>query len=469
MSDKREMLKYLLLSVLVSLSYLSLPAQEKEPFEGYKAISAPLGIGAVVPDYKLQQVLNYKDTEVSLSAFSGKALLIDFWAVFCQPCLAQFPKLQHIQDKYKNELQIITVTSDSLPKVARLFEDIRYQGFNLLTVARGVDNNVNDSLFFVFPHKYIPHYIWIDKDRVVKAITGYEALNDDNIALLTRGESLAAINKEVNVLPHGHAAVYSYQEADIAEKFMLNDSIRGLIGYSMLSGYNRKYPPSSAIDYAGIYAERRIRIWNLPLGTMMRLAYGKMGKEIWEQELVTVPRVFFNVRDAEILHKLTVDFKQAPDTTADMYCYDLIIAGKGRGFLMDKMKEDLYRYFGVRGKFIRRKVSCYILSLVDSSRLGTKGGEPYVLGNMYYLKLQNADFSLLTEHIRTFNEGSKTTPYSGLESAIIVDETHFTSKVDVNITARMNDIPSLNRELGKYGLALLEGERLVDVLLIEDL
>jgi hypothetical protein len=337
-----------------------------------------------------------------------------------------------------------------------------------LTVARGIDNNANDSLFFAFPHKYIPHYIWIDKHRVVKAITGNEELNDDNIALLIAGAPLAAINKEVPVFSREHPAIYSYEEADIAEKMMLNDSIRGLIGHSMLSGYNRKFPPSSATDYNGIYAERRIRIWNLPLGTMMRLAYGKMGKEIWEQELVPVPRVFFNVRATGILHKLTVEFKQAPDTTADMYCYDLIIAEKGRKLLMERMREDLHRYFGVSGSFVKRKVKCYILSLADSSRLGTKGGAPYVRGNMYYLKLQNADFSLLTDHIRTYNEGSKTKPYSGLESAIIVDETNFTSRIDISIAARMNDMPSLTRELSKYGLALLEGERFVDVLLIED-
>jgi len=463
------MLKYLLLTCLLLVWPLLLTAQEKEPFYSCKPTYAPLSMGAVVPDYKLLGVLNYKKTGISLSEFSGKALLIDFWAIFCQPCLAQFQKLQRIQEKYKKELQVITVTNDSLEKVIDLFENIRYQGFNLLTVARTGDSKVNDSLFFAFPHKYIPHYVWIDKNRVLKAITGYEALNDDNIALLTGGGSLDAINnKDASVVPGEHPAMYAYQDMNITEKMMLNDSIKGLLGYSMLSGYNKKYPPSSAADYTGIYAERRIRTWNLPLTTMIRIAYGNMGKEIWEQKLVPVPRVFFNVRDTVLLHKLTVDFRQAPDTTSDMYCYDLIIAGKGRQLLLEKMKEDIYRYFGVNARIIQRKVQCYILSLVDSSRLRTKGGEPYVSGNMYYLKLQNTDFSSLFEHIQAYNEGCKTAPYKGLESGIIVDETNFTSRVDINITARMNDISSLKSELSKYGLALLAGERLVDVLLIED-
>lgn len=458
----------MLLLLLALLCYLPLQAQEEEPFKSYDTMHTPLSVGMIVPDYKLQHVLNYDKTEVKLSAFNGKALLIDFWAVFCQPCLAQFPKLQHIQEKYEKELQVITVTSDSLGKVARLFEDIRYQGFNLLTVAEGTDGDANDSLFLAFPHKYIPHYVWIDKNRIVKAITGHEALSDDNIALLTKGASLDVLNQGIDVSPARHPAVFTYQEAGIAEKMMLNDSIKGLIGYSLLTGYNRKYPPSSAIDYAGVYAERRIRTWNLPLGTMMRLAYGKAGREIWEQELVPMPRVFFNIRDTVLLRKLTVDFKQAPDTTADMYCYDLIITKKSKQLLLNRMKEDLYRYFGVNGKFVRRKVSCYILCLVDSSRLRTKGGVPFVSGNMYYLKLQNAAFSVLTEHLRTYNEGSKTTSYNGLESSIIVDETNFTASVDIIIAARMNDIPSLRKELGKYGLALREGERWIDVLLLND-
>lgn len=463
------MLKCLLLSLLISLGYLPLWGQEEEPFDSYSVPHKPLNIGVTVPDYKLRQVLNYKSTEVSLSEFNGKALLIDFWAIFCQPCLAQFPKLQRIQEKYKDDLQIITITSDNVQKVADLFENIKYQGFNLLTAARGTDNNVNDSLFFAFPHKYIPHYVWIDKNRVIKAITGYEALNDDNIALLVDGSSLDGIAKEADTSPGtAHPAMYTFQETDIVEKMMLNDSIRGMIAYSMLSGYNRKYPPSSATDYTGIYAERRIRTWNLPLSTMLRLAYGKMGKEIWEQELVPMPRFFLNIRDTAILHKLTVNFTQPPDTTADMYCYDLIIPGKGRRLLIESMKEDLYRYFGVRGKFVRMKVSCYILSLNDSSRIKTHGGDTYEKGNMYHLRLQNADFSRLLDHIRAYNEGSKTTPYRGLESAIIVDETNFTAKIDINLTARMNDIPTLKLALYKYGLELLEGERMVDVLLVED-
>lgn len=463
------MLKYLFILLLTTLSYTRLLSQETEPFNRYNPGGIPLSIGMVVPDFRLHQVLNYKSKEVSLSDFRGKAILIDFWAAFCQPCLAQFPKLQGIQETYKNDLQIIAITNDSLQKTIELLENIKYQGIRLLIAAGGIENNSNDSLFFAFPHKYIPHYVWIDKRGILKAITGHEALSMENVALLIRGEPLAVKNKQDEVSAEAvHPAVYTYQERDIVEKMMLNDSIKGLVEYSMLAGYNKKYPPSSAIDQEGIYAGRRIRTWNLPLNTMIRMAYGKIGNAIWEQELVPAPRVFLNISDKETLRKLAVNFLQPPDTTNDMYCYDLIIQRSGRQLLMDRMKEDIYKYFGVRGTMVRRKVACYILSLKDSSKLKTKGGDTYAKGNMYFLRLTNAPFARLVDHIRSYNENSKADPYNGLSSAIIVDETCFTSNVDATLTARMNDIPALKGALNNYGLDLQEGERWVEVLLLQD-
>jgi thiol-disulfide isomerase/thioredoxin len=463
------MFKHLLLSLLLTLSYAQLLSQEKEPFNKYDLRNRSLSVGAIVPDFRLRQVLNYRSTEISLSEFRGKAMLIDFWAAYCQPCLAQFPKLQDIQEKYKQHLQIITITNDSLQKVVDLFENIKYQGFRLLTAAKGADNDLNDSLFFAFPHKYIPHYVWINKNGVLKAVTGHEELNIENIELLINDKPLHSINmeKEISAVA-SHPAMYTYQELDIAEKMMLNDSIKGLIEYSMLSGYNRKYPPSTMIDQNGIYADRRIRIWNLPLSTMLRLAYGKIGKDIQDEELISAPRVFLDIRNETILRKLTVNFSQPPDSTDDMYCYDLIIGKRGRQLLMERMKEDLFKYFGVRGTITKKKVACYILCLKDSSKLKTAGGDTHVKGNMYFLRVQNAPFTRLLEHIRSYNEGSKTGPYDGLQSAIIVDETNFTSNIDINIATGMKDIPALRIALNSYGLDLQEGERSVDVLLLKD-
>lgn len=126
------MWKHLFL-LLASFFPIAVCAQVKEPFDKYIAAVSQPGLGEVVPDLRFHNVLNYKKQQVRLSEFKGKAILIDFWASFCQPCLAQFPKLQGIQDKFQKELQVITITSDQQEKIVHMFNNIRSQGFKMLT------------------------------------------------------------------------------------------------------------------------------------------------------------------------------------------------------------------------------------------------------------------------------------------------------------------------------------------------
>jgi thiol-disulfide isomerase/thioredoxin len=59
---------------------------------------------------------------VSSGTFRGKVLLINFWATWCPPCRAEIPDLVALQEKYRDQVQIIGVSEDEAPpEVVRKF------------------------------------------------------------------------------------------------------------------------------------------------------------------------------------------------------------------------------------------------------------------------------------------------------------------------------------------------------------
>jgi len=71
---------------------------------------AQLKIGWAVPEIELP---NTVDSIVKLSSFSGKVVLIDFWASWCAPCRAANPYIQKLYKKYKAQgFEVLAVSLD---------------------------------------------------------------------------------------------------------------------------------------------------------------------------------------------------------------------------------------------------------------------------------------------------------------------------------------------------------------------
>jgi thiol-disulfide isomerase/thioredoxin len=60
------------------------------------------------PNFKLS---SFK-SDVSLSAYRGKVVYVDFWASWCEPCRKSFPWMSEIQERYGNNLKVIAINLD---------------------------------------------------------------------------------------------------------------------------------------------------------------------------------------------------------------------------------------------------------------------------------------------------------------------------------------------------------------------
>jgi thiol-disulfide isomerase/thioredoxin len=97
----RRFSRYLAASLF--LCFLSLPAVAQQPTIRFVRNPDP------APDFKLTGL---DGKPVTVADFKGKVILVNFWATWCGPCRAEIPDLVELQNKYKDQLQIIGLVVD---------------------------------------------------------------------------------------------------------------------------------------------------------------------------------------------------------------------------------------------------------------------------------------------------------------------------------------------------------------------
>jgi len=79
--------------------------------------------GFYAPNLRDKDVVN--GTEISLSQFNGKYILLDFWGTWCNPCIALLPYIADIHKKYKDLVIVSLATDENDKSVLRIPEFIK--------------------------------------------------------------------------------------------------------------------------------------------------------------------------------------------------------------------------------------------------------------------------------------------------------------------------------------------------------
>jgi thiol-disulfide isomerase/thioredoxin len=109
----------------------------------------------------------------SIKDASGRVVILDFWATFCEPCKKSFPKYQELMDQFGGDLVVIAVSVDDP-------EDVKEEQIKEFVGATGVKFKVvwdkdKSAVKRYSPPKMPTSYI-IDKSGVVKHVhAGYES------------------------------------------------------------------------------------------------------------------------------------------------------------------------------------------------------------------------------------------------------------------------------------------------------
>lgn len=150
----------------------------------------PLRVGDHLPkafwEVKHQVYEQDKVTQQDLSKYKDRLLILDFWATWCGSCISNFPTLANLQSDFGPELQILLVnchnTRDTPLKINAFYQQQKalFNGKPLPTIV------ADHYLLKLFPHRFIPHYVWINPYGVIVAITNSKFLNAEQVKLLIK-------------------------------------------------------------------------------------------------------------------------------------------------------------------------------------------------------------------------------------------------------------------------------------------
>lgn len=88
------------------------------------------------------EVVDKEGFEKVLARHKGKVVLVDFWATWCPPCMAQFPHSVELHHKYAEKgLAVISMSVDSRDDKDKVQEFLQEKGANFdnLLASNGID------------------------------------------------------------------------------------------------------------------------------------------------------------------------------------------------------------------------------------------------------------------------------------------------------------------------------------------
>ncbi len=74
-------------------------------------LQGPIAVKGPAPDFELENIAGGKTKAADLK---GKVLVVDFWATWCEPCIAEIPRFNQMADEYKGkDVEVVGIAVES--------------------------------------------------------------------------------------------------------------------------------------------------------------------------------------------------------------------------------------------------------------------------------------------------------------------------------------------------------------------
>ncbi|WP_316787792.1 TlpA family protein disulfide reductase [Pedobacter frigoris] len=433
-----------IISVLFMLSFfLTAAAQNKESSKVQKPVRS-FTVGDTIPDLMLSGLLNHKTGSTSLSEMrKGKLLILDLFATWCVPCVRALPELNKLQDQFKDELVILPVTYQSKAEVVEAI------GRNSNLKANRLPLYVGDSTFRKwFPHRGLPHEVWIDSKGVVIAISQGEEVSAETIKkALIKDLILPVKNDDMNF--------------DISKPlFVQGNGGNGenFLSRSILAPFNDRLSGEDKRSFDPEGNMYRYTATNASLEQLYRLAFTKGASPFYNRRTT----VYKDIDTAELTEP---DGRLAGRAwiTTNGFCYELSLpkALPAERFY-EAMMADLNRAQDkITVTIEKRKIECWRIVRVTGEDKSNRLKE-IQKSFLFKGEARNVPLPSVISFLAGFENVAPILDETGLGKSLLMDVEFIKNEYPIKFPA----IEEIRKCFKRYGLDFIKGEKEMDVMVI---
>lgn len=448
---------FLILTVCTTLIAMNCLSQKMN--EAIKERERP-EINKPLPPFALNDVhLGDSAFQLSSNDFRGKWLFLDFWYRGCVTCIRSFPKINALQDRFRDTIRFVLVGVNSKQEfgdgIKEMYENLsRKQGLSL-TVA------FDSLLAQQWNIHSFPHIIIVDPNGIVRTITAGLDLTEAKLQALMSGNGSVIKQKGIPKpkFPPNQISVFGEEMLHVSAIAPWNGEgyvIPVPLEYNKIGGSQNHNPTE-------IKQSDRFIASMVSLGGMFRLAF--IGKWQWLRTDSLYAKYYpFPILETARTDLFEYNYK---DGTGFYNYYLQTPAPATPERIMELMQHELQSTFNLQATIERRLVPVWKLVAKPGAgkALKTKGKKPGFSMNtngdagVAGFEFSNFPMEVLLKTISRYISDNEP-PF--------FDYTGIKHNIDIKFDALLTDRSQILTTLRQHGLDLVKGDREMHVLVIRD-
>lgn len=431
----------LVLTAALSLTFHSSLANESAKLQ----IDSPksLSVGDTLPDLLVNR-LNQADPNAKLSDDGGKAIVLDFWNIWCSSCIKAMPEMAALQREFP-KIQVFLITSNTKAQVEKL--KTHNQIVKNVTLPFVTDDTVFSKYF---PMVTYPTHVWIDSNHVIRQITNGYNTTASSIQSWLNGRSPSLVIKKEQTDFDLSAPLWGEGNGRQRDRIKFYSLITSKIDYRLQTGYSKTDSLTGKLVW--------LHLINYSIYNLYRNAFCMQ---------YNIPLLHFNKR-CILLSKQVEKIREPIDLSSEdewsqknTWCYEILVPVEKSAQLTEVMLQDLDRYFNLKSRCVNINRKCIVVRTISSPNVK----RPNTENPEQIQKHHSTDIIIRNQSIRKtlLPELQYLLP-----DKFLVDETGPDSRATIILPAAKNNLPVLKRTLRQYGLDLIERTRTITFLQIMD-